>query len=319
MIKQKLVLLAAVGALLAGLVNVAFATEGRVLNWVGCGISKKGFMEDLASAYEKKTGVKIVLDGGGATKGLRQVASTQSNLGGSCRLPLVHREAGGSVQIEGAEQNLRIIPIGWDALVVIAHKDNKAIDSISMGQLRDVLTGKITDWQQLGAKESRPIHLYIRKGKISGVGLTLRQQLFNNADQDFATSAKVLASSGKIEKAIEEDPDGLAVSGISSSRHRKVRILSLEGQQPTMDNLKAGNYHLYRILFLVAPPNYADDPDLKGFVDYALSIEGQHVIQAAGTLPYRRGIGLLRSGASTEYIMALDAIDQAGLYTLGGH
>ncbi len=319
MTKQKLILLAAIGALLAGLVNVALATEGRVLTWVGCGISKKGFMEDLAAAYEKKTGVKIVLDGGGATKGLRQVAAGQSTLGGSCRLPLVHREAGGSVHIEGAEQNLRIIPIGWDALVVITHKGNKAIESVSMSQLRDVLTGKVTDWQQLGAKESRPINLYIRKGKISGVGLTLRQQLFNNADQDFASSAKVLASSGKIEKAIEEDQDGLAVSGISSSRHRKVRILSLEGQQPTMDNLKAGNYHLYRILFLVAPPNYADDPDVKGFVDYALSLEGQRVIQAAGTLPYRRGIGLLRSGASTEYIMALDAIDQAGQYTLGGH
>ncbi len=319
MTKQKLVLLAAVTALLAGLVNVAVATEARVLTWVGCGISKKGFMEDLAAAYEKKTGVKIVLAGGGAKKGLREVATKQSNLGGSCRLPLVHRESGGSVHIEGAEKNLRIIPIGWDALVVITHKDNKAIDSVSMSQLRDVLTGKITDWQQLGAKESRPINLYIRKGKISGVGLTLRQQLFNNADQEFAASTKVLASSGKIEKAIEKDPDGLAVSGISSSRHRNVRILSLEGQQPTMDNLKAGNYHLYRILFLVAPPNYAEDPDLKGFVDYALSLEGQRVIQAAGTLPYRRGIGLLRSGASTEYIMALDAIDRAGLYTLGGH
>lgn len=319
MMKHKIVLLAALGTLLAGLVNLPAAAEGRVLTWVGCGISKKGFMQDLAAAYEKKTGVKILLDGGGATKGLRQVAAKQSNLGGACRLPLVQRERDGSVQIEGAEQNLRIIPIGWDALVVITHKDNKAVDSVSMSQLRDVLTGKITNWQQLGAKEDRPINLYVRKGKVSGVGLTLRQQLFNNAGQTFADSAKVLASSGKIEKAVEEDPNGIAVSGISSSRHRNVHILSLEGQQPTMDNLKAGNYHLYRILFLVAPPNYTADPDLKAFVDFALSIEGQKVIQAAGTLPYRHGIGLLRSGASTEYIMALDAIDQAGLYTLGGH
>ena len=84
MIKHKLVLLAAVGALLAGWINIAGATEGRVLTWVGCGISKKGFMEDLAAAYEKKTGVKIVIDGGGATKGLRQVSAKQSDLGGSC-------------------------------------------------------------------------------------------------------------------------------------------------------------------------------------------------------------------------------------------
>ena len=222
------------------------------------------------------------------------------------------------MQIEGAEQNLRIIPIGWDALVVITHQNNKWVDSISMSQLRDVLTGKINNWQQLGAKESRPINLYVRKGKISGVGLTLRQQLFNNADQEFAASAKILPSSGKIEKAIEEDPYGLAVSGISSSRHRKVRILSLEGEQPNMDNLKAGNYHLYRILFLVAPPNYAEDPDLKSFVDFALSrgAESDSSCRHFALPSWPRPAAL---GASTEYIMALDAIDQQGLYTLGGH
>lgn len=319
MMKRTLVALAAAASLMAGLLGAPAVAEDKVITWVGCGISKKGFMQDLADAYEKKTGIKIDLAGGGATKGLRQVASKQSHLGGACRLPLVNRQNDGTVAIEGSEQALKIIPIGWDALVVITHKDNPGVESVTKDQLRDVLTGKITNWKELGAPVDRPINLYVRKGKISGVGLTLRQQLFNNTNQEFASSAKVLASSGKIEKAIEEDPDGIAVSGISSSRQRNVRILSLEGQQPTMDNLKAGNYHLYRILFLVAPPDYDSNPDLKAFVDYALSLEGQRVIQAAGTLPYRRGIGLLRTGASTEYIMALDAIDQAGQYTLGGH
>ena len=316
---HKIILLAALTALLAGPFGVSSAAEDRVITWAGCGISKKAFMQDLADAYEKRTGIKIVLEGGGATKGLRQVASKQTTLGGACRLPLVNRGTDGTVQIEGSEQNLRIIPVGWDALVVITHKDNPGVDSVTKEQLRDILTGKITSWKQLGAAEDRPINVYVRKGKISGVGLTLRQQLFNNNNQEFADSAIVLASSGKIEKAIEEDPDGLAVSGISSSRHRNVRILSLDEQQPTMDNLKAGKYHLYRILFLVAPPNYESDPDIKAFVDFALSLDGQRVIQAAGTLPYHRGIGLLRTGASAEYIMALDAIDQAGQYTLGGH
>jgi len=306
-------------ALTAGALAGAAAAEERVITWVGCGISKKAFMQDLADAYERKTGVKIVLEGGGATKGLRQVAAKQSHFGGSCRLPLVHRQAEGSMLIESSEQNLKVIPVGWDALVVIVHKDNRAVDSISLYQLRDVLTGKITNWKQLGADVDQPINLYVRKGKISGVGLTLRQQLFNNTDQAFAKNAIVLASSGKIEKAIEEDPWGIAVSGISSSRHRQVRMLNLDGVEPTMANLKAGQYLLYRILFLVAPPNYENDPDLKAFVDFALSIEGQKVIQAAGTLPYRLGIGLLRTGASTEYILSMDAIDQAGLYTLGGH
>lgn len=291
----------------------------KELSWAGCGISKKGFMNDLAKAYEKKTGIKINISGGGATKGLRQVASGKIDLGGSCRLPLVFKKPDGTSSVLGVESNLVVIPVGWDALVVIVQKGNKMISSITSDQLKKVFTGKIKNWKQLGAKVDKPINLYIRKGKISGVGLTLRQQLFNNVDQNFYKKAKVLKSSGKIEKALQKDPYGIAVSGISSSRHRKLNMLKFDGVEPTMENLRKSKYKLYRILFLVAPKDYVKIPDLKAFVDFALSIEGQKVIEKAGTLPYRLGFGLLRTATSFEYLRAMDIVDQQGLYTLGGH
>lgn len=298
--------------------NIAIAAK-KEIKWVGCGISKKAFMADLAKAYEKKTGIKIILEGGGATKGLRQVAGGKSHLGGSCRLPLVYKKSDGTTYVITKEQKLKIVPIGWDALVAITHSQNKMVDSISPEQLRQVLTGKITKWSQLGAKSDKPINLYVRKGKISGVGITLRQQLFNNVDQNFAKSAIVLKSSGKIEKALEKDPYGLAVSGISSSRHRNVKILKLSGVEPSMANLRKAKYDLYRILFLVVPDDYKTNKDIKAFIDFALSIEGQRVIKKAGTLPYRLGFGLLRSAASFEYLRNMDIVDQKGMYTLGGH
>jgi phosphate transport system substrate-binding protein len=299
---------------------VSFASAAtKELTWAGCGISKKGFMNDLAKAYEEKTGVKINIAGGGATKGLRHVASGKINMGGSCRLPLVFKKEDGTSQVLGIEKNLNVIPVGWDALVVIVKKENKMLGSISTEQLRDIFTGKIKNWKELDGKTNKPINLYVRKGKISGVGLTLRQQLFNNTDQEFSKSATVLKSSGKIEKALEKDPYGIAVSGISSSRHRKLTMVKLDGVEPTMQNLKKSKYKLYRILFLVAPKDYLKNPDIKAFVDFALSIKGQKVIKKAGTLPYRQGFGLLRTAASFEYLRAMDVVDQAGLYTLGGH
>ena len=310
-------------SLLTLLLSMFFAMTSQAavkeLTWAGCGISKKGFMNDLAKAYETKTGIKIKIAGGGATKGLRQVASGKLNLGGSCRLPLVLKNADGTSQVLGIENNLNVIPVGWDALVAIVHPDNKMIDSITTDQLKDIFTGKINNWKQLDGKTDKPINLYVRKGKISGVGLTLRQQLFNNTDQKFSDKAKVLKSSGKIEKALEKDPYGIGVSGISSSRHRKLTMLQLDGVEPTMENLKKSKYKLYRILFLVAPKDYHKNPDLKAFVDFALSIDGQKVIQSAGTLPYRQGFGLLRTAASFEYLRAMDIVDREGLYTLGGH
>jgi phosphate transport system substrate-binding protein len=305
------------------LLSLSFAMTSQAavkeLTWAGCGISKKGFMNDLAKAYEAKTGIKIKIAGGGATKGLRQVASGKLDLGGSCRLPLVLKNKDGTSQVLGIENNLNVIPVGWDALVAIVHPDNKMIDSITTDQLKDLFSGKINNWKQLDGKTDKPINLYVRKGKISGVGLTLRQQLFNNTDQKFYKKATVLKSSGKIETALEKDPYGIGVSGISSSRHRNLTMLKLDGVEPTMQNLKKSKYKLYRILFLVAPKDYQKNPDLKAFVDFSLSIDGQKVIQKAGTLPYRQGFGLLRTAASFEYLRAMDIVDREGLYSLGGH
>jgi phosphate transport system substrate-binding protein len=266
------------------------SAHATTIKWTGCGISKLGFMQDVAKAYEKKTGVKIELEGGGATKGIRQVSLGESHLGGSCRMPLVFEAADGSLQVESAEQQVKMIPVGWDALVAITHKDNKMVSGLTREQLKKVLTGKITRWDQLGAKSNQAINLYVRTGNISGVGLTLRQQLFNNTNQKFRKAATYLPSSGKIEKAVEKDPYGLAVSGISSSRHRQLNMLKLDDVEPTMANLKSGHYMLYRI----------------------------KIIRDAGTLPYRYGFALLNTGASTRYLQALDIIEQSGIYSASG-
>ena len=305
------------GVLLGAVVALTFTTvrAADTIDWVGCGISKLGYMQALSEAFENKTGVKFSLEGGGATRGLRSINDGKSRLGGSCRLPLMNESGDGAIS---SEDKLRLIPMGWDALVVTVHPENQAVSNITREQLRDVLTGKITNWQELGGNSDRPINLYVRKGKISGVGLTLRQQLFDDPDQSFAARATILPSSGKIEKAVERDPNGFAVSGISSSRQRALKLLYLDSVEPSLDNLKRGKYPLFRILFLVAPDDYESDPVLSQFIDFAFSIEGQRTIQNAGTLPYHRG-ALLLIKASPNYIHTLEVMGKSGIYTVGGH
>ncbi len=291
------------------------AEAGRTITWTGCGISKLGFMQDLAAAYEAKTGVHIELSGGGATKGLRSVANGSSDLGGSCRLPLVVKLPDGGYQVESSEATLKMIPIGWDALVVVVNKGNQLVGNITSDQVRRIYTGEITHWSQLGAASDAPINLYVRTGTISGVGRTLRQQMFDNHDQPFTDRATVLPSSGKIEAAIESDPNGLAITGISSARHREgLRIVNLDGVEPNLETLKRGEYKLYRLLFMAVPVNYREDADIAAFVDFALSREGREVIHSTGTLSFRYGLGLF-SKMSNSYLNNVDLIEQSGIYS----
>lgn len=112
---KQLTLFAVSMILLSMVVPPVIADQQAPLRWVGCGISKKAYMVALAEAYEKKTGVKIDLEGGGATRGIREVAASTADIGGSCRRRIFGAEA---------ERSVTQVPVAWDALVVIVNKNN---------------------------------------------------------------------------------------------------------------------------------------------------------------------------------------------------
>lgn len=256
--------------------------EEVVLTWTGCGITKKAFMAELAAAYEQKTGVKIEISGGGATKGIRQVASGETDIGGACR----HKMDG-----ESLESKARMIPVAWDALAVITYKDNP-VSNLSFNQVRQIYLGEITNWKDVGGPDE-PLHLFIRRGKISGVGRTVRELLFNNFDQEFV-SDNVFKSTGPLEEAVQQTPYSIAITGISSARKRDVKILDLEGKSPSYENIASGEYLLYRPLYLAYQRTGKNKEQVQKFIDFALSDEGREVIRRNGTVPYLDSLALVR-------------------------
>jgi phosphate transport system substrate-binding protein len=288
----------------------ASAAAKKTLTWVGCGISKKAFMSEIAAAYKKKTGVEIILHGGGATKGIREVSAGRSDLGGSCRQVL---EDPGTLSPVARERRVQMDPVAWDALAVIVHKGNP-VQNITLDQLRGIYTGQITNWKQLGGRNA-PIQLYVRKGKISGVGRTLRELVFYDYNKDFRSPhIHMERSSGPLEKAIEKTAvNGIGVTGISSARKRKVKILELNGKKPSYNNIKNGDYLLYRPLFLVTNLAELGNPDVQRFSAYVHSEEGKAVIRRAGTVPYEDAIGLW-----LKYLTSVRKAQDHGLREISG-
>lgn len=286
----KILMLAVAGMLMvASAPLLAATTATKTLKWAGCGISKNAFMNEMVAAYEKKTGVKVELVGGGATKGIRQVSSKEVDIGGTCRHTMVNQE---TLRTDQQERLVQLTPVAWDALVVIVHKDNP-IENITLDQLRAVYKGKITNWKQLGGNDA-PIELYVRKGKISGVGRTLRELLFYNYEEEFVAQ-HVMDSSGPLERAIAKDQNGFGVTGVSSARKlvksKVAKILKLEGKEASYDNIKSGQYLLYRPLYIVTSLEDRN-PEVKKFVSFVSSDEGKRIMRSVGTVPYEDALGL---------------------------
>jgi phosphate transport system substrate-binding protein len=260
-------------------------------------------MKEVAKAFEKKTGVKIDLKGGGATRGIREVSSHKRDLGGSCRYTLENPK---TLLTHNKERRIKMDPVAWDALVVLVHKTNP-VNDITLANLRKVFEGKITNWKQLGGKNA-PIQLFYRKGKISGVGRTVRELIFADYDKNFTKKATVVKSSGPLEKGIQGKAiNGIGVSGISSARKRKVKILSIEGKKPSYENIKNGSYLLYRPLFLVTHLQNKD-PDVRAFTSFVHGAEAEKIMRKAGTVPYGDAIHLW-----LKYLTQVEKAQKRGL------
>jgi phosphate transport system substrate-binding protein len=252
----------------------------NVIHWAGCGITKKAFMTELASAYQKKTGIKFDIQGGGATRGIRDSVNLLIDMGGTCRMTLPGQNR--------IELHATLHPVAWDALAIISNKKNP-VNNLTADQIRAIYTGKITNWKKLGGPNA-PIHLYIRKGMISGVGYAIRQYLFQDSFKKFESNF-IVKSSGPLEKAVEKDPYAMGITGISSARKRNVKIQGFDGKVPTYENVIKGKYGLYRPLYLVTGPK--PTKQVKEFILFASSEEGRDIIRNNKTVPYMDGIGLM--------------------------
>ncbi len=274
---------------LAAIACLLTATQGlslEVVKWTGCGITKKAFMLEAAKAYKKATGITIALSGGGATKGIRAAGAGKADLGGSCRISLPG-------QFPAEEGNVYMTVVAWDALVPVVSAKNP-VDSITTEQLKKVLTGKITNWKELGGPDKK-ILVVARKGKISGVGYMTRKIIFGDPNVDFAADALLVKSSGPLENKVKSDPTAIGVTGVSSANKRvragePIKILKVDGNEATVANIASGSYPTFRPLYIATKGQPSGKA--KAFIDWLLSDAGQKVVEEAGTVSLKQGAGL---------------------------
>lgn len=272
--------------LLIVLANPVISQESKTtLVWKGCGISRKAFMNECSKAYENQSGVHIELVGGGATLGIRATLAGDADIGGTCRpsLPNIfpEQESGGY-----------LIQVAWDAICFITHPSNP-VAGISSQQARDILTGKINNWKQVGGPDKPVVVIYriqTEIGKFSGVGYMTRRFLFNDPYVEFTDKALYFRDSGLVEKYVENIPWAFAPDGVSSARRRDVKILTLDGIPCSKENVAKGIYPFFRPLYLITRGKPTGE--LKKFLDWIVSDAGQQVISSVGTVTLKEGRGL---------------------------
>lgn len=107
-------------------------------------------MQDIVRRFEEQhPGVSIEVRSGGSGQGIADLRAGRSDLA------MVSR------QLERSESDLFTVSLCQDGAAIVVHRTNR-LKGLSRRQLADVLTGRIDDWKQLGARAG-PIKLAWRE------------------------------------------------------------------------------------------------------------------------------------------------------------
>lgn len=237
----------------------------------GCSVSNTGYLTELAKEYERRTGVKVFVRGGGSVVGIDDLRSRKVDLAASCRPK-------GPTDTD----EIAFVQVAWDALVFITHRSNP-VENISLASVRSIYSGKIADWEQLGGPHA-PLTVFISRTRqgLSGVEASTRSMVLNGAEPSESPNTLFVASSGIVEQMVEDTPGGFATTGFTSARKRNVKMLKVNGIAPTNKSIIQNRYPLKRPLYLLVPR--LAKPEVKRFVDFTLSREGQQYLRSLNVI-----------------------------------
>ena len=179
-----------------------------------------------------------------------------------------------------AKAGIRVIPIARDAIAIVVGRDNLFQGSLSKNQLRDIYTGKIVNWSEVGGA-NLPIKVFNRSSDSGTQGFF----------KDDVLLAEKFAPEGANFKTWERDEttavlrvlgnNGIYYTTVSQTvRQDTIRVVPIDGISP--ENRKAildRTYPIIRDVYLAIPKQTS--PAVKQFVEFALSADGQRIVEQA--------------------------------------
>lgn len=199
--------------------------------------------------------------------------------------PLMEKESERFEQLN-PQVNVQINQLGSSAGIkdaingtaIITSKDNK-IDSLKLSQIRDIYTGKIRNWKDVGGKDSEIVVVSREEG--SGTR-DVFQKIVGYTSEELINNAIIGDGSGNIKTTVAGNNHAI---GFISFEYldNSVNKVKIDGIEPNAENVKYNKYKLARTFLLVYKEEYLKENGNK-LIDFLLSEEGQNIVEENGLI-----------------------------------
>ena len=196
---------------------------------------------------------------------------------------LVYEAADETKEKLEAYDPLDIRELGRDALVFLVNEDNP-VQSLTVQQIYDIYTGKITNWSEVGGDDVE-IKAFLRP-ETSGSQTLMRKLILGDAKLIEGQFEEIPTMEGIINRLKDFENDssalGFSVYFYASTMHQVpgVRLLNVEDIEPSNETISKGDYPLVNPFFVVT--NAQSSGNALDIRDWLLTDDGQDFVEECG-------------------------------------
>lgn len=230
----------------------------------------------------------IQVTGGGSGTGIAALVNGTTDIANASR-PIKSSEIDKAKQAGYYPAEFKV---AMDSLAVVVNAANP-VSKLTMKQVMGIYAGKINNWSEVGGTD-RPILRYCRESN-SGTYVFFKEQVLKNAD--YAPDCQTMPGTSAVANAVIKDEGAIGYGGAAYFiGQSSIKILSVakddksESVHPIKPDGKldyeaawTGTYPIARYLYMYT--GFKPKGDIKAYLDWILSSEGQAIVEEIGYVP----------------------------------
>ena len=222
----------------------------------------------------------------------RTTQSFRNLMAGECDL-LLAGEPNAAVFDEMKEQGFayEIETVAMDGLVFLVNENNP-VESLTTEQIRDIYTGKITNWKQVGGNDAEIIPFQRNEG--AGSQALMKKLVMKDTPLAEPPADYTISSMGELMSAVKSYDNSANAIGYSVYYYandmemaKGLKLLQVDGVAPGKDTIRTGEYPHRNAYYCVIPASAAQDSPNRILYDWLLSDDGQKLIELEGYVSTR--------------------------------
>lgn len=164
--------------------------------------------------------------------------------------------------------------VAMDGIVIIVNSASP-VSALSKKQVKDIYTGKISNWSELGGSNQKIVAL--SRDSSSGTFEAFGTLVLDG--QRVRPDALMQASNQAIASTVARTPGAIGYVGLGYVS-TEVKALEIDGVMPSKDTVLTNKYPITRPLFMYT--NGKPVGSVRDFMDFVMSLEGQKIVDEQG-------------------------------------